>query len=182
MDTHKQVSAEILQGIRVAIEEDDPVALEKSLGDVGICQTPYSLVHDSNYDAGYILSGDDADNYLVFDVAFLDGKVTDGTGSGVAAGINSSSTQGLCTCSHFAAIKGSVACLTWILNQPDGKATLGVAHHSGKSLEELAEDPVVIQLLLAADQSAGASKSVNGIASRPRLMSDVAVVHIFCFY
>jgi hypothetical protein len=193
MDTHKQVDSAVLQRLRAAIDADDVAKLEHVFSPsssaspwslLGVAQTPYALVYNDDYDAGYIIEGDDGGaGYLVFDVAFLDGRTggpaaEDGGGassprSGRAAGADSSSSStrgahnatpgnhGLCTCAHYAALRGAAQCLDWLLSRPGGRAVLSMAHHSGRSLEELAEDPRVLEVLLRADAAAAAAAAAG---------------------
>jgi hypothetical protein len=100
MDTHKQVPKDVLEAIRLAIERDDPTALETAMGGiaappagaaaagaevsltsqvkVNVLQTPYSLEYDSDHDAGdagYVVEeGVEGNGFMVFDVSFLDGR------------------------------------------------------------------------------------------------------------
>ena len=65
-----------------------------------------------------------------------------------------------CLCAHYAAIRGSLKCFEWILQQPGARsAALSLAHHSGCGVEELASDAAILGVVLALEDDIQSGKS-----------------------
>ncbi len=77
-------------------------------------------------------------------------------------------------------LRGSPKCLKWLLQLPGGLEVVNMAHHSGKSIEELGTDPAALEVLFKADAGGGGAASDapgdKPVTNRQRTLSEVHVV------